>query len=159
MSISTSYDFKILTSERLMLDVPAISNPVLQKSFPDSGRMDGTTVPPARLDVANLISLTAGVATIDLTTLASINGATVSGNGLMIQLLKLVNKGSHAMTFSKGSTNGYSLTGSTWTETLHPGQKLMFFGNNATPLINSTEKTIDVTGTDTEQFELHVVMG
>jgi hypothetical protein len=106
------------------------------------------------------VALTAGAYKIDLSALTGTNGIAVNGNGLKVQVFKIKNTGTAAMTFTEGAANGYALLGSAWSLILLAGQEMLLQLNDASPdIVTDTDDEIDVTGTGVETFELSVVMG
>ena len=115
---------------------------------------------PVTKSVYFVVSLSGGAATIDLTSLTGVNNESVDGTGLKLQVLKMKNRtGNATMTIDVGASNGYELAGAGFEATLQAGQELTFFGNDATPDIGASAKTLDLTGTGTESAEISIVMG
>ncbi len=162
MSVDTSWGLKINTNETLSADVDAATAPVVTHTgFSTNGTMSATSTPPATLVSYETITLSSG-ATIDLTALTGTNGITVDGSSpaeQRVQLFKVKNTGTNAMTFTEGAATGYLLLGSGWKIILLAGQEALVQLNDAAPEITSSLKHIDVAGTDAETFELSVVIG
>lgn len=162
MAISARYSAELSVSETLESNVAAATSATIRHE----GFNSAYNIRPANGDapgaivVADILSLTAGALTIDLTNLAGTDG-TKDGTGLKVQAVLIRNhdEGNAAMTFGVGASNGYQLKGATWEETLLVGQEMLFYGNDATPDIEASAKTIDVTGTGTESFQFMVVLG
>lgn len=159
MSVTTSWRLTVDTNETLSTEVDASTSPVVTHAgFSTNGTMSASTSPPATLVSYETITLSTG-ATIDLTALTGTNGIAVDGSGLKVQLFKIKNNGAAAMTFSEGASNGYALLGAAWSLILLAGQEMLVQLNDAAPDIAGADAEIDVTGTDTQEFELSIVMG
>lgn len=160
MSVSTTITSNITTVETLTDgDIGSTNNTVTHNQFDSSSVVNGTSTVPATKCAYFTGALAAGAKTIDLTALASTNGAVISGSGLKVQAFKVKNLGANAMTFTDGASNGYELAGDGWKLILASGQYAMIYGNDAAPDIDGTHKTIDVSGTGTQTFECSIVMG
>jgi hypothetical protein len=161
MSVAATYSLKLEVRETLTVGVDAASLPVvLHDQLNVSGTLNATSAVPATKHIQDAaVPLAAGVYTIDLTALPGTGGATVDGTGLKVQLIRIHNKGAAAMTFADGVTNGYELLGAAWTITLPPGGAMQFYLPDTAPDIGASAKTIDVTGTGTQTFDLSIVMG
>lgn len=161
MAIRTTYRSMIETTETFSdSDYPAVKSPPLTHSGFDSRKdLDAATTPAVTKAAYFEKSLTAGAGTIDLTALTH-NGQAVDLTGLKVQCLRIKNKiGNAAMTFAEGASNGYALLGASWLATLLAGQEITLFGNDATPDVAAGDRTIDITGTGTEQCEVSIVAG
>jgi hypothetical protein len=102
--------------------------------------------------------------TLDLTALPGRTAdEVVDGTGLKLQLLILHNRSTNAnkITITKGASNGIGLAASndTWTLTLSPDQTVGLYLKDAGPDIDSTHKTIDVSGTGSQVLDYEIVMG
>lgn len=121
--------------------------------------MPGGSIPVSMVSAQEL-ALTSGSLTLDLTALLGTNGVTESATGLKLQLMKIQNPASNGnMTFAQGGSNPYQLFGSTWSFSLGGGQSAMYDFANQAPTVSSTNKTIAVTGTGTQSFNLIMVFG
>lgn len=160
MAVSATYALTMTVRETLTLGVDGASNPVVTHDGLNlSGTLNAGTTVPATQHAQDTMALSGGAATIDLTSLTGTGGGTISGNGLKVQLVRFRNRSStNAMTFAKGASNGYSLW-TNWTITLSPGCAVLFFLNDKPEDIDATHKTIDVSGTGTDEFDFSVVMG
>jgi len=132
---------------------------VTHTAFNSSHALSASTTPPVTKVAAFKAALVAGAKTIDLTALVGTNGATVDGTGLKVQVIKVKNLGTNPLTIAVGATNGYDLAGGAFSAQLKAGMELMLFGNDQTPDVASGEKTLDLTGTGTEESEWIVVLG
>lgn len=163
MGIQVSYVSRVsviqtLTGDYVNPDDATVTTDQLSESATYTA---GTDVPVTK-HAAFQQALTAGAATIDLTALPGLTGdETVDGTGLKVQVAKFRNLSTNAndITVTEGASNGYELLGSAFTFILKPGQSLTLFLDDAAPDIASGARTIDVSGTGTQELECHFVMG
>jgi hypothetical protein len=119
----------------------------------------GGAVPVTKV-VATEVALIAGAKTLDFTAIAGTNGRTHDMSALRLQHLILKNKtGNAAMTFEVGASNGYTGLGSAFSVTLAAKQAIIFIGQEGAAEVAAGVKTIDITGTGTEIFEIIAVFG
>lgn len=160
MAVSLTYGFTANISETLASGVDGSSQPVINhSSFDDTGTLNASSTPPATKCVVRTIALIAGAYTIDLTTITGTNGLAQDMTGLKVQYFRVKNLGASAMTFTFGASNPYLLKGAAWKTILEQNQIDVFYGNDATPDVGGSSKTIDVSGTGTQTFELTIVAG
>jgi len=164
MSVSLQYRVNTTVTEQVETNPPssqAARCRVEHDRLNASADLDAASSVPVT-KVANFDqALTAGAATIDLTALPGINGATVNGSGLKVQLLRVQAKSTNAnaITLTEGASNGYELAGNAWKAAVQAGQELTFYANEKAPDIGSGAKTIDLAGTETQALEVLIVMG
>lgn len=139
-----------------------INNTILHDGLDESFTLSATSTPPAAKVAPFRQALTSGAATIDLTNLPGTNGASVNGTALKVRACKFRNPAynSHAITITVGATNGYPLLGSGFCMTLLPGQSSgpLYLADGA-PAIDSTHKTLDLTGTGSESLDVGILLG
>lgn len=124
--------------------------------------LDASTTPAVTKHSPYTLSLTAGAATIDLTSLPGITeDETVDGSGLKVQMACFENPDTNAnnMTITFGASNGYLLLGTAWKIILKPGQSFQTYLDDGAPVIDGTHKNIDVAGTGTQSLLVEIVMG
>lgn len=124
--------------------------------------LSGSTTPPVTTPAGrNDFALSGGAASIDFTAIRGSGGANKDFTGLKVQSIVLKNKATNTgpMTFTEGASNGLALCGPSFSFRLQPGQWCQFFFNDASPDVASGDRTIDVSGTGTEQFEIFAVAG
>jgi len=129
-----------------------------------AGVLNASSTVPATKYAAGRLTLSSGSGTLDLTALPGRTAdEVVDGTGLKLQLLILHAKSDNAnpITATKGASNGYGLNaaGGTWTMTLDPDTTGVRFLKDAAPDIDSTHKTIDVSGTGSQVLDYEIVMG
>ncbi len=122
------------------------------------------TTPDGENGAFPLMTLTAGAATIDLTALTDVNGASITLTGKKVRGFYFENLStSNTMTFAKGASNGSTALSGSWTFTLWAGQRVCIdLGGVATASIadiSASLKTIDVSGTGTDTFNFGVIVG
>jgi hypothetical protein len=160
MSVVTTYSLSVNTTETLDTDVDAATTPTIAHTgFSSKGTIDANSDVPATLASFETVALVASASTIDLTALTGTNGIAVDGTGLKVQVFKITNTGTNAMTISEGASNGYALLGAAFSFILLAGQEVLLFLNESAPDVAGADKTIDVAGTLIETFQLSVVLG
>lgn len=164
MSVSVTYGATCTVIETITTGTPAASDAnarVTHNLFNSSASLSGSTTPPATTVAAFELALVAGAGSIDLRALSGTNGATIDGNGLKVQVLKIKAKATNenVISVAVGASNGYELAGADFKITLQPGQEFLFYGNDETPDIADADKVLDVAGTGTQGLDVIVVMG
>lgn len=164
MSIEAAYVANLTVVETLETNVPAVSASdagITHNGWNKSATLNASSTPPATKTAAFQKALSTGSGTIDLTALPGTNGATVDGTGLKVQAIKFANPAANAnpITVAVGASNGYDLFGSAFSITLQPGQEALFYGNDATPDVGASDKTLDLTGTGSQALNVQVVLG
>lgn len=158
MSVSCTYQFGMSVTETLTSGVEGSANPVLEFSaYNRSATLNASSTPPITKHVQTLLTLSTGALTINLAALTGINGLTVDGTGLRVQMIRVKNLGANAMTFAGGASNGIDLACGTFV--VPSGGITQMFFNDASPDIASGDRTIDVTGTGAQTFEFSILMG
>lgn len=126
--------------------------------FNKTGNYTPTSSLTASDGIAQKIALSSGAKTLDLTNLPDINGGTVTGNGKKVRAVLLRNlTGNADMTFVQGASNGYGLLGSSFSFTLKADQVMLLWLENGAPSVGGSAKTIDITGTGAQYFEIEVL--
>ena len=157
MAVDATYVFQITTSETLST-VDAASNPVItHDNFNATGRLYASSTPPAIKLLSKVIALSGGAYTINLTTETGTNGVAQDGTGLRVQMIRIKNLGANSMTFAEGASNGIALACLPFT--VPAGGIYQLFLNDASPDIAAGDRTIDVSGTTTQTFQLTLLMG
>lgn len=164
MSLSVAYSFKATITEVLPGNTDPFASEakrtVTLDAYDESGTLTGATTPPVTTQASFLLTLTAGAATIDLRALTGTNGASIDGNGLKVQLVRIKNLGANTMTFKSGATNGHSgIFTATDGTVVQPGGRVMVSSNDNGDDISATDKTWDVTGTGAQTAEVTIIMG
>lgn len=162
MTMSLKYASVAEVLQTVTVTAPGSAAPTFdlqQNAHNSSAALDSTTTPPFTKCSYFSKALSAGAATIDLTTLTDANGA-VDGTNLKVQVAKFKNPtGNAAMTITFGAATGYLLMGTGWKIILLAGQEFTFYGNDATPDITSLLKHIDIAGTGTQALTCFIGMG
>ena len=165
MSVTLSYTSNLTATEVLESNVPAVANTankeVKHTGFNKAVTLNASSTPPATKVAAFEQALTAGAASIDLTSLTGTNGVTIDGTGLKVQAIKLINKAANsaAMTISIGASNGYDGWGANFEVDVAPGAEVVLFTNDAGSDIGATNKTLDIAGSGTETAQIIIIMG
>lgn len=162
MAVSVTHESKVTVVETLATNVPAAATngkAVTHTGFNRSHAMNASSTPPATKCSFSQPALSGGAVTINLAALTGTNGATVDLTGLKVQSITIKNNGANVMSFTEGASNGYALLGASFLFALQPGQEITLYGNDATPDVAAGDRTIDVTGTGAQSFDLGVVAG
>lgn len=119
------------------------------------------TSPAASKGTKQLIALSSGAKTIDLTALDDAGGGTITLTSLKARIVQIENPSTNAnnMTFAAGASNGYNIFGASGQVTLAPGQMVQLYFADGAGTIGSGAKTIDVTGTGSQSFYFGIVAG
>lgn len=158
MSIAATVKFGGTIRETVASGVDFAPNAVIPHVIGGTLTYSDSTVPDGELFSGAELALTAGAVTVDLTALEGVN-TTVDGDGKRPRFIYIKNNGAAAMTFTKGASNGSTILGTTWTVIVAPGKMFQQECADDVPAISATVKTIDVTGTGTETFDLAIIIG
>jgi len=162
MSVSLSYAANVTIQEVLETNpdsAVASGRTVTHNQFNTALSLTGSSSPAVSKCACFVQALTAGAATVDLTSLTGTNGASVDGTGLKVQALKVKNNGDNALTIVPGAANAYELFGSSGSIEMQAGGDVLLFGNENAPDIGAAACEIDLSGTAAEESEWTVVMG
>jgi len=166
MSVVATFGMDMNVRETLSQGVDGSASPVVSFTELNVGAtLKSTTTPPVTTNYQDTIALVAGAYTLDLTNLIGAGGGVRDCTGLKVQLLRVSNRGTASLTFTKGASNGYALWSTTHTVTLpaYSGTgeypTAMFFLPEGTPDVASGAKTIDFAGTGTNQFDISLAAG
>ena len=155
MSISTVETLPVNTSS-----APDATRKVTHTEFNEGATLGASTTPPATTQASFILTLTAGAASVDLRALTGTNGATVDGNGLKVQLVRVKNLGANQMTIKVGASNGHTgVFAATNGHPINSGGLAMVYTNDSGDDVDATHKTWDVTGTGSQTSEWTIVLG
>ena len=162
MSVNVSYNAAVTVQE--VLEANPYSSPATQRTvthtlFNSQKNLNGSSTPPVTKVAAFKAALVAGAKTLDLTALPGTNGVTVDGTGLKVQVLKVKNLGANALSIVPGASGGSDLLAADMKIVLAQNQEVMIFGNDATPDVGPTDKTLDLAGTLVQESEWMIVLG
>lgn len=119
--------------------------------------LDADSAPPVTKVCAGTLMLAAGVATLDLSAVPY-NGAAVDLTGLKVQMLFLRNLSLNPITISEGASNGYQLLGGA--ALLVPAaSRMQFFWSDTLPDVSATDRTLDLSGTATDELQFVLAAG
>ena len=164
MSVALTYTANLTAVETLEDNVPAAAatkRRVTHDQFDTTSQLNAATTPPVTKVAAFQQALTAGAATVDLTSLTGTNGASVDGTGLRVQAMKLRNPSTNSgnITVAQGAANGYDGFGASFSLTLAPGAEMMILTDDAGTDIGATNSDLDLSGTGTEALDMEIVLG
>jgi len=154
------YVTQLTVTEILAGNVVGLSDKTVKHTTLNKSETKDADSTPAVTLVATFAQ--AGSGTIDLNALTGTNGATVDGEGLKVQAIKMSNPSTNAnvITATFGAAHPYNLAGAAWSVALLPGQEFVFYGNDATPDIeDGVASNIDVTATGVQPLNCCIVMG
>lgn len=129
--------------------------------FNTSLNLHGTSSPTVTEGGFCSQALSAGAATVDLTSVTTARGRAMTFNALKIRAFRAWNPATNtgSITIMKGASNGYTGFGSAFSITLKPGQEFNFYDYGAGTAVSSTVKTLDLTGTGTESLKFAIAGG
>lgn len=161
MSVRAKISSRLDVVETLTDALATRDNTVTFDGASSERTIHATSTPAATKVAAFTKALTAGAATIDLTTLVGTNGAAVNATGLKLQAAKFINPSTNAnaITIEAGASTGYDIFGASGLVVLAPGQEILFFGNEATVEVSASLKDIDISGTGTQALTCVLVFG
>lgn len=167
MSVTVTYAATATVAETIANNTgsaAAASRLVTHTNYNVSATLNSGSTPPATTVAEFLLTLSSGAATIDLTALTGTNGASTSGSGLKVQIVRIKNLGANDMTFYEGATNGHNMfsidSGSgVGGQVVRPGGHIMLYANDSGDDISGTTKTWDVVGTGSQTAEVTIIMG
>ena len=161
-TVSSTLNLSLTTTETLdaTLTPDAVTPQVVHNGLNLQKRLNATSTPAASATASKTGALTAGAATIDMTSLQGTNGVTVNATGLHVRAFLLSCPATNAapVTFRFGASNPYNLRGSSWSITLQPGDAEEGYCS-AAPAVGSGAKQIDVVGTGTDSFSYQFLLG
>lgn len=117
------------------------------------------TPSPATIFSGKVYALVTGALSIDLRALRTVGGGSGDGNGLKVQGFYFKNLGANPMTIVGGASNGYLIFGASGSVIVPVGGSLCMAFADASADVDGTHKTIDVSGTGSQTFQLAVILG
>jgi hypothetical protein len=162
MSVAVTYAATVTVVETLANNTGSTTSAnrvVTHTEYNETATLNSGSTPPATQVAEFLLTLSSGSATIDLRALTGTNGASVDGNGLKPQIIRIKNLGANTMTFKSGASNGHNAFTATTGHIVQPGGHIQIFTNDNTDDIDGTHKTWDVTGTGAQTAEITIVLG
>jgi len=136
---------------------PDATRQVTHTGFDQSRTMNSGSSPPAQLCALFTAALVSGALTIDFRNLTGTNGGVVDGNGMKVQEIRVKNLGANPLTIVPGASNGLNLFGTS--VTIPAGCTTHWAFNNNGTTIDSTHKTIDLSGTAAQTSQVTVILG
>ena len=125
--------------------------------------LNSGTTPPVSKKSFGTLTLSSGAGTIDLTSLPDQNGTAgaVTFDSLRLATVFLRNKSTNAnpITIAKGASNGCTSLGSAFSITLQVGESMELLAQNLAAVVDSTHKTLDVSGTGSQVLEFSFTAG
>lgn len=161
-AVTVTYEAKATVVETLATNsdsAPDATRKITHTNYNESATLTSATTPPVTTVAEFLATLSGGALTIDLRALTGTNGASIDGNGLKVQILRVKNLGANILTITPGASNGIDLLGASSSIAIPAGGHAMFYFNDASPDISGTDKTLDLAGTSAQTSEWTVIMG
>jgi hypothetical protein len=163
MSLSAQITLALTVTEQIanaLASANARDAQIIFNAFNVSKTLNGSTSPAASVHAAFTKAMTAGAATIDFTSLTGTFG-TVSANGLKPRAVLFQNPATNAnaITIAVGASNGHPLLGAAFSVTLAPGETIVKDLVDQGTTVDSTHKTIDISGTGTQALICELVFG
>lgn len=161
MPVSVEYVSKLTVTEYLTDALLEENSSVVHNGLDKEETLNAISAVPVTQNATFEKAMTSGAATIDLRALVGTNAGAVDGNGLKVNAIKLVNKSTNAnaITIVGGASSGYLLFGTAGSIVLSPGDEILCRFKDSRPDIDSTHKTIDISGTGSQVLQVEVVMG
>jgi hypothetical protein len=142
--------------------VDPLNNTTTTNGLNETTVLNASSTPPATKQSSGRVTLSGGVATLDLTSLPDKNGTpgAVTFLGLKVNSFIFHNPSAANITIVPGASNGYTLLGTAFSVTIRPGETLgPWKGADLAPDVASGAKTLDFSGTLAQQLEYHLVAG
>jgi hypothetical protein len=161
MSVNALVSLSIVVRERLENNVLAASQKVItHDALNRSTSYNANTDPPASKMSAVEVTLVAGVASIDLTSLPATGGGTFDATGLKVRAALMINPEENAnpLVIEPGDTNPYLLFGADFKVPLAPGQEHGYDLIDAAPAVGPTSKLIKLSDGGVGGTESHQVL-
>jgi hypothetical protein len=164
MAVTVNYATSVTTAETPSSGVPAIdaNQSIKQSQYNTALTLNAASTPNAKKSAKQVYTLASGVASIDLTSLTGLNGASLSMSGSKGRIIKIkAPSGNGAgITIAKGASNGYTGLGAAFSVTLPPGGEFAFYDGGNGVAVGGSAKILDVTGTgSTDTIQVEVVAG
>jgi hypothetical protein len=166
-AVTAHYDLYLAVEETVAqsLDL-AVDVPITHQTDETTrGTLNASSTPAVTKCFSDDLTLTAGEATLDLTSLTGPAGVTVTFNGLKVQLAKFAcpSSNTNPVLIQKGDATAYNLLGadnaSSETFEVLPGGCMALFHDNEAEDVDATHKDVKFTGTAGETIEVILVAG
>jgi hypothetical protein len=173
-AVSVNYNLQLDATETLALSLdletgtPKITHKIDGTVDSDAlpaaaGTLNASSTPAATQVASDLITLTAGAHTIDLTAAPTRDGDTVDLSGLKVQAIKIAcpTGNTEVVKLSAGASNGYNLGGDAdWELPIYPGGQAVWIAPEGSPDVAAGAKEIDVASDDADaKFAIIIVAG
>jgi len=162
MAVSIAPTITFTAVETLDTGVDAVTAPtVSHNSFNLTGvTLNATSTAPVTTTSYQTYTLSAGAITIDLAALLGVNDEVQDATGLKLQTIIISNpSGNNAITVTTGAVNGFPLFGGTNSVVIPTGATLAFYVPEGLTNVAAADKTIDVSGTLVEKFDVGITLG
>lgn len=155
MAVTANFVQRVYATETLgvSLDLQVAAPTVIHSLSPISADLSATSTPVVSQIWSDSITLTAGAATIDLSSLARSGLATLDLSALKVQafIVRARSTNTDTVTVADGGTNGYNIFGDASGQvTLAAGAAVSFYSPEGLQDIGSSDKTIDLSSSDAD---------
>lgn len=160
VTISPRIDFTAV--ETLSSGVDAATDPVVSHNGFNlrNVSLNASSTPPVTKTVYREFALSGGSLTIDFTSITGTNGITHDMTGLKLQTVIIKNPaGNASMNIAPGSSNPYAPWGTGNDITIPAGSTFGFYFADTLADVAAGAKTLDITGTGTEEISIGFVFG
>lgn len=121
--------------------------------------LNSASTPAVSQVYSQLVTMTAGAKTLDLTSLATLNGGTFDATGLTIIAMRLKASSGNAnpITIEPGAANGYDFQGADWQWTGDAEDEALFYSDDNAPTVAGADKDLDISGTGSQTIEVTIL--
>lgn len=167
-AVTAHYDIKLEVEETLAISQDLATDETTfthKTTLTTRDTLNASSTPAATKTFSDSLNLSAGAATLDLTSLTGPSAVTVDFTGLKVHLVKLAcpTTNTVGITVDRGASNAYNLFGednsSAEQVEVLPGCSMMFYMNDKTADVSASVKDVQFAGTGTESIEIILVAG
>ena len=165
-AVELTYAFTGTIKETIGLSLNHASDPVVTHDLgSDAATLDGSSTPAVTKCYEGRVTLTAGDAQLDLTSLTDAKGDALTFNGLKVQFVKITapSTNTQEIIVKRDSSNAYNLCGKDNADAdrigVVPGSKWMWYLDDEAEDVDATHKSVDFDGTGTEYLDILLVAG
>lgn len=166
-AVTAHYDLLLEVDETLALSLDLAADVAHTHKTDETtrGTLNASSTPAVTKCFSDDLTLTAGTALLDLTSLTGPAGTSVTFNGLKVQLAKFACPSSNTapVLIQKGAATAYNLLGkdnaSSETFEVLPGGCMMLYHDDEAEDVDATHKDVKFTGTAGETIEVILVAG
>lgn len=163
-AVSATYNCHLTVNETIALGLDDVSDPAVTHDIGDTkDTLTATSTVKATKAWSDTATLSAGAATIDLTSLANGNLPTVTFSGLKVKVVKIIcpTGNTEPIVFAVGAANPYDLFGTASDRiSVSPGNALVFYFADELENVDATHCEIDLSSADQDAaYSIIIVAG